>query len=257
MGTLAVTLPDAVTKPEQCELMNAKKLTSIEKVFQLMEKCRKTNAFKFRGQSDESWELIPKCGRPGCKINDEILFKQWKRRAVHYLDKKNYSEWELLSIAQHNGLPTRLLDWSQNPLIALFFACFENYDLDGALFILKSRSNTVNEEEEKNPFSLEGEIQIYQPSTSTNRIANQLGYFTIHKYPNVAMTKKNYIPFLEKYIIPSEMKEEIIFMLNQFGVNFLSIYPDLEGLAKHLSWFSLNIDFFDNSIDIKELEDFI
>lgn len=233
------------------------KIVSIEKLFQLLEKCRKTNTYKFRGQSDKTWGLIPKAGRPEFKIKDEIIFKQWKRRAVHYLEKKNYTEWELLSIAQHNGLPTRLLDWSQNPLIALFFTCFENYDNDGALFILKSQSNIIDDESEQNPFNLNEEIQIFQLSTSTNRIANQLGYFTIHKNPTSLMTKKNYKPFLEKYIIPAEMKEEIIFMLNQFGVNFLSIYPDLEGLAKHLSWFSSNIKYFDDSIDSKLLKDIL
>lgn len=237
--------------------MQPNRIISIEKVFQLLEKCRKTNAFKYRGQSSETWDLKPKCGRPGNNVKDEVIFKQWKRRAIHYLDKKNYSEWELLSIAQHNGLPTRLLDWSQNPLIGLFFACCENYDVDGALFIIKSRSNTIDENEEKNPFKIDSKIKIYQPSTSTNRIANQLGYFTIHSNPSDPMTKKNYKPFLEKYIIPAELKEEIIFMLNQFGVNYLSIYPDLEGLAKHLSWFSLNINYFDNEVDTSDIEKFI
>lgn len=238
-------------------MMESNRIVSIEKLLSLIEKCRKTNSFKYRGQSNKAWELIPKCGRPGNNINDEVMFKQWKRRAIHYLDKRNYSEWELLSIAQHNGLATRLLDWSQNPLIGLFFACCENYEFDGALFIIKSNANTINEEVEKNPFKINSAIKIYQPSTSTNRIANQLGYFTIHSDPTDPMTKKKYEPFLEKYIIPSELKEEIIFMLNQFGVNYLSIYPDLEGLARHLSWFSLNINYFNNEIDTSDIENFI
>jgi hypothetical protein len=237
--------------------MTRKKITSIPKLFELIEKFRKTNAYKFRGQSDESWDLIPTCGRPDFNnIKDDIVFKQWKRRAKYYLKNVNYSEWELLAIAQHNGLPTRLLDWSQNPLIALFFLCSENYDKDGAFYITKIESNIIDETA-YSPFDIDKEIKIYQPSTSTSRIANQLGYFTVHKNPKMPMTKSNYNGYLEKYIVSAELKEEIIFMLNQFGVNYLTIYPDLEGLSKHLKWFSCNIYNFDSEIKIDNLENLI
>ncbi len=233
------------------------KITTIPKLFELIEKCRKTNLFKFRGQSDELWKLVPTCGRQGFNnIKDEITFTQWKRRAFHYLDKNNYSEWELLAIAQHNGLPTRLLDWSQNPLVALFFLCIENIDKDGALFIIRTDGNIINESD-FTPFNIDKEIRIIQPTTTTSRIANQLGYFTVHKNPKEEMTKENYNGFLEKYIIKAELKEELIFMLNQFGVNYLSIYPDLEGLSKHLKWFACNINYFEQKVDIEDFEQLI
>ena len=69
------------------------------------------------------------------KQNDQIIFKQWKRRANFYLKQDKSNDYELLSIAQHTGLPTRLLDWTHNPMVALFFSCIENLEKDGAVFI--------------------------------------------------------------------------------------------------------------------------
>ena len=120
-----------LVKLEQREI----ELKSVKHWHDLLEKYR-SNVFKYRGQSDKDWKLIPKAGREIIsKSNDETIFIQWKRRAKFYLKNQNLNDWELLSIAQHTGLPTRLLDWSHSPLVALFFCCSENLEKDGAVFI--------------------------------------------------------------------------------------------------------------------------
>jgi hypothetical protein len=54
---------------------------------------------------------------------------------------------------------------------------------------------------------------------------------------------------LNKIIIPAELKLEIIHMLNQYGINYLNLFPDLEGLSRHLTWFVENYDYWDKNFD--------
>jgi hypothetical protein len=198
---------------------------------ELLNDFRKKN-YKFRGQSDEKWELIPKAGRENySSVNDETIFRQWKRRAKFYLQNKSMNDWEYLSIAQHTGLPTRFLDWSHNPMVALFFSCCENESKNGVVYI--SLVDKFVDDEKVKPFLIRSEILFYQPITSIERLANQYGYFSVHKNPSRPFEDENLI----KIIIPKKMKTELTDMLNQYGINFLSLFPDLEGLSKHLSWF--------------------
>lgn len=232
--------------------MKIVKLTSIDHLHQYLERFRKSSRFKYRGQSDKDWKLIPKAGREGFKnVNDYVIFEHWKRRAIFLLEKENYSDWELLSIAQHTGLPTRLLDWTYNPLVAIFFASSENFEKDGALYIYKNDSRI--DHVSYGPFDGIAPILIYQPNVSSGRIANQLGYFTVHKQPTIALDNNTKLGYLEKLIIPASLKKEITHFLNHYGVNYMTLFPDLEGLAKHLSWFAENNSYWENNFDENEI----
>lgn len=227
--------------------MRHSKIKSADQIFSLFTKYRKSTVYKFRGQSDSSWNLTPKAGRSSLKNQDDfLLFKHWKRRAIAYIQKETLNDWELLAVANHYGLPTRLLDWSQNPLIALFFACIENFDTDGAVYVCRIKK--YFDISKSGPFEIEKDsIHFIQPTASSLRLMNQLGYFSIHQDPSAALTDLSGFGILEKIIIPKDIKKEIGFILNHFGINNLMIYPDLEGLSKHLIWFYENYEYWDRT----------
>jgi len=227
------------------------KTTDIKNINELLDaigRFRKSAIYKFRGQSDKEWKLLPKAGRPPFRDRDDKeLFNQWKRRAIAYLKRENYDEWELLAIAQHSGVPTRLLDWTHNPLIATFFACMDNFDMDGALFVYKPEG--FIDMKSSKPFSLsDGKVKFFQPIASNDRIMNQFGYFSIHTKPTIELDENTGNSTLEKIVIPNTIKKEIVFTLHQYGINNLTIFPDLEGLSKHLTWFYTNYEYWDGTV---------
>jgi hypothetical protein len=221
---------------------------SVDSIHDILKKFRNTAKWKFRGQSNIDWKLVPKAGRiPYNNFSDERLFYHWKRRAIGLLAKENLSEWDLLAIAQHNGLPTRLLDWTQNPLVALFFACLDSLDTDGVVYAYKSEYSVIIEN--VGPFQYSS-LGMVHPFTSTPRIGNQLSHFTIHAEISVPMDPDNCNGQLVAIAIPKNLKREFQLFLNHYGINYLTIFPDLEGLSKHLSWFAENIDSWDDNSEL-------
>lgn len=206
----------------------------------------------FRGQKEASWDLLPGLGRPNY-FRPEILryeknvLKEFKRRAIPFLPKtfNSNSDWEWLALAQHFKLPTRLLDWTENPLVALFFAfefAKDNND-NRAVWVFGAAENEFADSNDSkvNPFTLR-KTQVYVPNQVTQRITAQSGWFTIHKYMAdkdkfLAFNKnKSYNSRVFKMIIANKLRNNILLRLDRLGVNSFSIYPDLEGLSTFLSW---------------------
>jgi hypothetical protein len=208
----------------------------------------------FRGQNVDK-ALIPKIGRikfrskKSLPDSEKAIFNEFKRLSVPHLSKyfpKN--DWEWLSIAQHFGLPTRLLDWTTNPLAALYFA-LENAKSGPAVVwhFIASEDLVLSPDELteiKSPLSISG-TRVFQPAIVTDRLSAQQGWFTIHRLHTNKSKKSSFIPLslqskyknkLKKFVIQPSLFSELRDNLNQFGINKSTLFPDIEGLARHLQW---------------------
>jgi FRG domain-containing protein len=189
----------------------------------------------FRGQIDASWPLIPKIGRKKYKyaLKDErSFFRAWKRQAVAYFSRDTIDDWDYLALAQHHGLATRLLDWTRNPLVALFFAVHENYDRDGVVFVFKPKHHYV-QDDAPHPLKVD-KTGYFTPHSFSERIVQQRGVFTVHKSPSFELGDKD--GKLHKYIIPKDIKPQLSKDLNNYGINMMTLFPGLDGLSDFMNW---------------------
>ncbi len=199
----------------------------------------------YRGVADgEQHKLIPSVGRDDSYDidNEKETFKQFKRRSHSTVTSSPKNDWEWLAIAQHHGLPTRLLDWTISPLVALFFAtqpklkenkiedCCEN---GGAVYALHF-CNYINIEVDKDPFEY-NKFGVFQPPHIATRITGQAGVFTIQPEPDkeLIIEKDNRFPDeIVKIEFSKEATRVIQSQLFKLGMRYDMLFPDLDGFAK-------------------------
>lgn len=189
----------------------------------------------FRGQSNPEWDILPKAGRkPYNEIDDSAVFKSFKRQAIEYLQTRPNSDWEWLAIAQHHGLPTRLLDWTSNPLVASFFAVKEHLDKNAIIIAAKFKSQVP--EDAINPMQWE-HTSVFRPYRVVPRITRQGGLFSIHPNPNEPISKSTKgISDFKKVEIHSNYRSKLLSELLYYGINAATLFPDLDGISQFLNW---------------------
>ena len=109
----------------------------------------------FRGVKEAHFELKPRIGwlplRPKAKREkvEKRLLGIFKERALLYLDFIPRDDWDWLALASHHGVPTRLLDWSWNPLIAAYFAVREEWKDDSVIYAYRSGTKMLRTSSKK------------------------------------------------------------------------------------------------------------
>lgn len=217
-------------------------VTGIESFQDLCELSRAHQGWRwmYRGVSDRDRHLlIPKVGRGTIPLEaEQHLFRTFCREAGLAI-RTPEDEWEALAIAQHHGLPTRLLDWTENPLVAAFFACREHFDRDGAIYVMRADSPAGLDQ---SPFTSvgKGKLKRYRPRHVTPRITAQRGLFTLHPRPSEPLTLRGRSPhgIYEVICVTVEaaFKNALLWELSRFHVNERTLFPELDGLARFLMW---------------------
>ncbi|MCQ0987155.1 FRG domain-containing protein [Jiella marina] len=199
---------------------------------------KSTHRWVFRGHANH-WSLKPSVGRAKLSRIDyeRQLLKDFQRGARPFLDETPENDWDWLAVAQHHGLPTRLLDWTTNPLVAAYFATAQigKSRQSGEVIAVEARKVGFYHPEdpkEDNPFDI-SEARFIRPPTIAARIGSQRGLFSIHPEPEKPwyLTGKS-----ERFEIAHGYKDEFRRSLHAMGVDDASLMADLDGLAKMLKW---------------------
>jgi hypothetical protein len=212
----------------------------------------------FRGQSNSDWSLVPRLMRMDPIPSESYYLNRFKQDASIILDRQPKTEFEWLFLMQHYGVPTRLLDWSESPLTALYFALSGEHAGPGALWALSP--SELNKKAHYRPDfdfeipSFEDEhLKGYLPSTiaresksklfpmaaiaprNSPRMQSQQGVFTIcHREPmpieevGAVGSPRDHV---WRYIIPLDGKENLRQELQWLGINRFKLFPELESLA--------------------------
>jgi hypothetical protein len=210
----------------------------------------------FRGQEWEGWGLVPALGRLRRESEEELraretrLFADFRIHAGNLLTDED-DAWRIAFLMQHHGLPTRLLDWSASFAIALHFALRRVGEADAVVWMLDAAKLNravgcgaellLHSELEGNyhdyfiarakefPFPVVG----LAPSRSSPRLQQQRGFFTLHRDLGRPLDE-THPQVLRKVVIPAALFDDARAFLRLSGVNEFALFPDLDGLARHL-----------------------
>ena len=215
----------------------------------------KESKFLFRGQENERWKVETSAYRrlKAESIQEEIseedelyynlgLIEEYKHADFHSSDLSEIMEKDLgiLAQLQHQGAATSLIDFSDNPLVALWFACKKNMKLDsnnGKVFILSTGDESKFKEIDnfrqiKNYNSILNNEKFFywKPPHLNNRITTQLPYFLIGKRE---------LPLMQEIIITGDLKNNILQELSLvYGIKETTLFPDSTGFAQANSVYS-------------------
>jgi hypothetical protein len=222
--------------------------------------------YVFRGLSNRDYELkssLIRLGGDYSNLEHHLIrnFRKYAHRDVVPSD----SIWNWLSVAQHHGLPTRLMDWTYSPFIAMHFATtnLERFNLDGAVWcvdyvraheLLPPQLRSLLEQEGCNAFTVqlltgganslpefdalaeEEFVAYFEPPSLDDRIVNQYALFSVMSNPDTYLDTwlERHPELWRKIVIPAKLKWEVRDKLDQANITERVLFPGLDGLCDWL-----------------------
>jgi type I restriction enzyme M protein len=254
--------------------INYHNLEPVESITDFVERISKIKAKHrpvtwYRGHSDANFRLVPTIGRPFCYNGKKITFSaEQERLLLHRFRRRIYpiagrilNEWEALLLARHHALPTRILDWSRLPLVALYFAASQHQDREGDVWAMVRFDDEAHDldvlhlstrDTGHSPLTMfdrpakhraADAVKIVHPFYNSPRIVSQDGVFTLHsdpyrpldEYVNQKFCDERLdIEHLIKIPIVAKAKRSLVVQLDTFAINRRTVFPDLDGIAQHL-----------------------
>lgn len=210
----------------------------------------------FRGQKNKEWNLEPGIYRGYTNEDERCMnhdfYRKTKTIRPNCPANTEYAAW--LTLMQHYGLPTRLLDWSRSPLIACFFATqdWEDYQTDASIWALCP--SRLNEQfsfgSHLYPMDKDTVRDLLVPAFHNTPVSNkviacwaveydirvyvQQSAFTVHDCTTPLNKLSGNDTWLKQYIIPAYLKAEFNNTLKALGFDISDVYPDLEHIAMEL-----------------------
>lgn len=206
----------------------------------------------FRGQFDASWALKPSVQRNADWIRAEIdMLTRFRQLTVSRIvnPPSEGDDWGWICLAQHHRLPTRLLDWSENPLVGLFFAVEKDSGVAGKVFALdpdglnlKNFGSSVgrlllgrdNRLDSYSPYAKDTQkaspLAVVAPQ-KFDRVVAQAGTFTVTHKLDPGEFESESGGLIQSWTIPLVHKQDLRNELALLGVTAATVYPDLDRIA--------------------------
>ena len=224
---------------------------------------RHRSSFVFRGVPRVSHTLDTSLQTGGFVAHEKHLLTSFRKYAVESAVHGD-SLWNWLSLAKHHGLPTRLLDWSYSPYVAMHFATanFNEFDHDGAIWcvdyqktneMLPPPLQSMLKHDNANIFTTEminriaGTLEefdalggdfvcFFEPPSLDERIVNQFALFSLPSSAKLSLEEllKHRESTYRRIIIPAELKWEVRDKLDQANITERVLFPGLDGLSQWL-----------------------
>lgn len=215
----------------------------------------------FRGQTNAKNRLVPGLARRRGRdwlSAEAMLINRFRQNAVALLPPMQRSDWDWLLLMQHHGVPTRLLDWTENPLAGLYFAVVstrgrDTKGVDGCVWVLdpvalNREANISTASADIPTLEVDSRLRDYLPDEVARavtprppvavlaqrmfpRLVAQSGVFTlIHNEPT-PLEQVRQSAYISRIIVPGTAKERITRQLTSMGTTRLALFPELESVA--------------------------